>query len=62
MLTRAAILAASPGKFEVVDIELDGPRQGELQVKMAATGLCHSDEHFSGGRLGRGHLSVHLRS
>jgi|SRR5271165_968457 len=49
MRTRAAILRGSPGKFEVVDVELDGPRQGELQVKMAATGLCHSDEHFQEG-------------
>lgn len=55
MLTRAAIIRGSPGKFEVVDIELDGPRQGELQVKMAATGLCHSDEHFQTGNSVAGH-------
>jgi S-(hydroxymethyl)glutathione dehydrogenase/alcohol dehydrogenase len=55
MLTRAAILRKSPGKFEVVDIELDEPRQGELQVKMAATGLCHSDEHFQTGHSVAGH-------
>ena len=49
MLTRAAVLRRSPGKFEVVDIELDEPRQAELQVKMVASGLCHSDEHFQTG-------------
>lgn len=42
MLTRAAILRRSPGTFGVIDIELDEPRQGELQVKMAASGLRHS--------------------
>ena len=49
MLTRAAILRESPGKFEIVDIELDEPRQDEIQVKMAATGLCHSDYHLRTG-------------
>jgi NDMA-dependent alcohol dehydrogenase len=49
MLTRAAVLRESPGKFEVVDIELDAPRQGELQVRLVASGLCHSDEHFQTG-------------
>jgi NDMA-dependent alcohol dehydrogenase len=49
MLTRAAVLRQSPGEFEVVDVELDAPRQGELLVRMAASGLCHSDEHFRVG-------------
>jgi len=49
MLTRAAILRSSPGAFELVDVELDGPRQGEIQVKLVATGLCHSDEHLATG-------------
>ncbi len=49
MQTRAAILRESPGKFEVVDVHLDDPRQGELQVRMVATGLCHSDEHLQTG-------------
>jgi len=49
MLTRAAILRESPGKFELVDLELDAPRQGELQVKLVASGICHSDDHFRTG-------------
>lgn len=49
MRTRGAILRKAPGKFEVVDLDLDEPRQGELQVKMAATGLCHSDDHITTG-------------
>jgi NDMA-dependent alcohol dehydrogenase len=49
MQTRAAILRESPGKFEIVELELDDPRQGEIQVKMAATGLCHSDQHLQSG-------------
>jgi S-(hydroxymethyl)glutathione dehydrogenase/alcohol dehydrogenase len=49
MRTRAAILRDSPGKFEVVDVELDDPRRGEIRVKLAAAGLCHSDDHLQTG-------------
>ena len=38
MRTRAAIIRSSPGKFDVVDIDLEDPRQGELQVKLAPPG------------------------
>ena len=51
MRTRAAIIREAPGKFEIVDIDIDEPRQGELRVKLAARGLCHSDDHFATGDL-----------
>ena len=47
--TRGAIIRSAPGKFEVVDLVSDDPRPGELQVKMAASGLCHSDDHLATG-------------
>ena len=50
MQTRGAIIRKAPGKYEVVDgLELDDPRSGELQVKMVASGLCHSDDHIATG-------------
>jgi NDMA-dependent alcohol dehydrogenase len=49
MKTRGAILRGSPGKYEVADLELDAPRQGEVTVKVAAAGLCHSDDHAATG-------------
>lgn len=49
MKTRGAIIREAPGTYEVVDMELDAPRQGELLVKMAASGLCHSDDHIATG-------------
>lgn len=58
MLTRAAILRESPGKFEIVDLELDAPRQGELQVKLAASGLCHSDDHYQAGETPLNHYPM----
>jgi S-(hydroxymethyl)glutathione dehydrogenase/alcohol dehydrogenase len=47
--TRGAIVRQAPGKYEVVDLELDDPQQGELRVKMVASGLCHSDDHIATG-------------
>ena len=35
----------------MVDLEVDDPRQGELQVRLVASGLCHSDDHFATGDL-----------
>ena len=49
MQTRGAIIRQAPGKYEVVDLEVDDPRDGEVQVKMAASGLCHSDDHVATG-------------
>ncbi|WP_264993246.1 alcohol dehydrogenase catalytic domain-containing protein, partial [Mycobacterium montefiorense] len=33
------------------EFELDPPRAGEVLVRLAATGLCHSDEHIRQGKL-----------
>jgi NDMA-dependent alcohol dehydrogenase len=49
--TRAAAIFEAPGKWEVVDLELEPPRQGELLVRMMAAGLCHSDDHIAMGDL-----------
>jgi S-(hydroxymethyl)glutathione dehydrogenase/alcohol dehydrogenase len=49
MKSKAAILWEQGSKWSVEDIELDGPQQGEVLVKLAASGLCHSDEHMVTG-------------
>jgi S-(hydroxymethyl)glutathione dehydrogenase/alcohol dehydrogenase len=49
MKTRASILRSAPGKFETVELDLDEPREGEVLVKLAASGLCHSDDHIATG-------------
>lgn len=49
MRVRGGAVLKAPGDFEVVDIELAPPRQGELLVKMAASGICHSDDHIATG-------------
>ncbi|MEZ5223722.1 MAG: NDMA-dependent alcohol dehydrogenase [Ilumatobacteraceae bacterium] len=45
------MLREAPGRFELATVDLDDPRQGEVTVKLAATGLCHSDDHIATGDL-----------
>ena len=42
MRTQAAVLYAAGTDWKVEDIELDPPRTGEVLVRVAAAGLCHS--------------------
>src|SRR6266508_1861664 len=51
MKTKAAILWEVGGPWSVEEIELDPPKRGEVLVKLAASGLCHSDEHLLTGDL-----------
>jgi S-(hydroxymethyl)glutathione dehydrogenase/alcohol dehydrogenase len=39
----AAVLTGVGGRFEVADVVLDGPREGEILVRIHASGLCASD-------------------
>ncbi len=47
MRTRGAVVTQSPGRFEVLDLELEEPREHELLVRMVAAGLCRSDDHLA---------------
>jgi NDMA-dependent alcohol dehydrogenase len=46
---RAAILRGVGKDWEIQEITLDPPRAGEVLVKMAVAGVCHSDDHFATG-------------
>jgi S-(hydroxymethyl)glutathione dehydrogenase/alcohol dehydrogenase len=51
MKTKGALLWG-PGTragWSVEEIEVDPPRAGEVMVKLAAAGLCHSDFHYDAG-------------
>ena len=47
--TKAAILWERNTPWSVEEIELDPPKAGEVLVKLAASGMCHSDEHLVTG-------------
>lgn len=49
--TRTAVLRSVPGVFEVATVEVDDPRPGEVMVKLAAAGLCSSDDHLTTGEM-----------
>ena len=51
MKTQAAILWELGAPWSVEEIELDPPGPGEVLVKLAASGMCHSDEHLVTGDL-----------
>jgi len=46
---RAAVLRGVGNEWEIEDITLDAPRDGEVLVKMAVAGVCHSDDHYATG-------------
>jgi S-(hydroxymethyl)glutathione dehydrogenase / alcohol dehydrogenase len=43
MKTRAAVAFGAGQPLEVVDVDLEGPRPGEVLVEIMATGICHTD-------------------
>jgi NDMA-dependent alcohol dehydrogenase len=49
--TKAAVLWEVKKPWSVEEIELDPPKEGEVLVKIAASGMCHSDEHLWTGDL-----------
>ncbi len=51
MKTTAAVLHGPHQDFEIMELDLDGPRQGEVLIRFAAAGLCHSDLHLIDGEL-----------
>ncbi|MAV37317.1 MAG: alcohol dehydrogenase [Planctomycetaceae bacterium] len=50
---KAAVLHEIGGPFSVEEIELLPPEPGEVRVRLAAAGICHSDWHFVTGSLPR---------
>ena len=51
MKMNAAVLWDVHEEWSVEEIELDGPKEGEVLVSYEATGLCHSDHHVRQGDL-----------
>jgi S-(hydroxymethyl)glutathione dehydrogenase/alcohol dehydrogenase len=49
MKTRAAVALAAGKPLEVMTLDLDGPRDGEVVVEIKASGVCHTDEFTRSG-------------
>src|SRR5260370_37100823 len=51
MKTRTAVLYQPGEAIRVEEVELDLPKDHEVQVKIVAAGVCHSDYHLVSGEL-----------
>lgn len=51
MKSKAAVLFKAGQKLELCDVEVQPPKDGEVLVRMAAAGVCHSDLHVMTGHL-----------
>lgn len=43
MKSRAAVAFAAGKPLEIVEVDLEGPKSGEVLVELKATGICHTD-------------------
>ena len=49
MKTRAAVALAPGQPLEIMEVNLDGPKAGEVLIEVKATGVCHTDEFTRSG-------------
>jgi len=49
MKTRAAVAYAAGQPLVIEEVDLEGPRYGEVLVEIKATGVCHTDEFTRSG-------------
>ena len=49
MRTRAAVAVAAGKPLEIMEVNLAGPKAGEVLVEVKATGICHTDEFTLSG-------------
>ncbi len=50
MKVKAAVAWEAEKPLEIEEIDLDGPKQGVVLVRLAATGVCHTDAYTLSGR------------
>lgn len=46
---RAAVVRSQSGRFEIEELQDPSPRRGEVLVRVAACGVCHTDLHIHDG-------------
>jgi S-(hydroxymethyl)glutathione dehydrogenase/alcohol dehydrogenase len=49
MKSRAAVAFEAKKPLEIVEVDLEGPKAGEVLVEVKATGICHTDEFTLSG-------------
>ena len=49
MKTRAAVALEKGKPLQIMEVDLEGPKAGEVLVEIKATGICHTDEFTLSG-------------
>src|SRR5258708_20037477 len=49
MKPRAAVALQAKKPLEIVELDLEGPKAGEVLVEIKATGICHTDAYTLDG-------------
>jgi S-(hydroxymethyl)glutathione dehydrogenase/alcohol dehydrogenase len=49
MKSRAAVAFEAKKPLEIVEVDLEGPKEGEVLIEVKATGVCHTDEFTLSG-------------
>ncbi|WP_152466898.1 S-(hydroxymethyl)glutathione dehydrogenase/class III alcohol dehydrogenase [Sulfitobacter sp. THAF37] len=49
MKTRAAVALEAGKPLEIMEVNLEGPKKGEVLIEIKATGICHTDEFTRSG-------------
>ena len=49
MRTRAAVALEAGKPLEIMEVNLEGPKAGEVMVEIKATGICHTDDFTRSG-------------
>jgi S-(hydroxymethyl)glutathione dehydrogenase / alcohol dehydrogenase len=60
MKTQAAVAFEPKKPLEIVELDLEGPREGEVLVEIKASGVCHTDAYTLDGRNPGGYFPVVL--
>ena len=58
MKTKAAVLHGVGEDWKVEEVDLGDPVAGEVQVRLVASGLCHSDHHARSGDESGGEVEI----
>ena len=51
MKTRAAVAWEAGKPLEILEINLEGPKDGEVLIRNVATGVCHTDAFTLSGSI-----------
>ena len=62
MLTKAAVAIQAGQPLEILELEIGGPKAGEVMVELKATGICHTDAFTLSGEDPEGQIPHRSRA